>query len=88
MSSPSSPASKAKAKLNPKGQVAVKAFFKSLLQQPQGVAGAVGAAAEAEGAVSKRSSMRVRKDAEMELKRMSEAAQAKQAKQEGVEQKE
>ena len=77
-------------KLNPQGQVAVKAFFKSLLQQPTagsgggtGGAGAGGAGGGGGGSGevgSKRSSMR--KDAEMELKRISEAAAAGRAEKE------
>ena len=82
-SHPSSPTSRSKKnKLNPQGQVAVKAFFKSLLQQPGGGSGGAGAAAGAGvggggEALSKRSSMR--KDAELELKRISEAAAAGRA---------
>ena len=84
-SHPSSPTSSAasgtssrskKNKLNPQGQVAVKAFFKSLLQQPGGGSGGSGSGSggSSGGEVSKRSSMR--KDAELELKRISEAAAA------------
>ena len=87
-SQPTSPSSKRKT-LNPKGQVAVKAFFKSLLQQPAAAAGAGSGGAVLSGtdgagssSGSKRSSLTVRKDAEMELKRMSQAAQ--QAKQDGA----
>lgn len=57
--------------------MAVKAFFKSLLQQPGGGSGSSGGgsgSAGSSGDVSKRSSMR--KDAELELKRISEAAAA------------
>ena len=74
-SQPSSPASSSsrskKNKLNPQGQVAVKAFFKSLLQQP---GGGSGSGSSSGGEASKRNSMR--KDAELELKRISEVAAA------------
>jgi len=84
----SSSASRSKKnKLNPQGQVAVKAFFKSLLQQPggSGTSSTTGGSTAAGGGSggggsevsSKRSSMR--KDAEMELKRISEAAAAGRA---------
>ena len=91
-SHPSSPTSSAsssssrskKNKLNPQGQVAVKAFFKSLLQQPggsggsgSGSGGSGGGGGGSGGEASKRSSMR--KDAELELKRISEAAAAGRA---------
>ena len=82
-SHPSSPTASSssrskKNKLNPQGQVAVKAFFKSLLQQPGGGSGSgsggSGSGGSGGGEASKRSSMR--KDAELELKRISEAAAA------------
>lgn len=65
-------------KANPKGQVAVKAFFKSLLQQPPAGSGSTSAGSgSADATHTKRpsvsSSSAVRKDAEKELKRMSEA---------------